>query len=104
MIPRRIATSLFTAAVLGLAPSVLAHGSSHAGSGMQMGNMGHGMTMNHTVSPEDFTSEAVQFAPTYFRYGEYSNWMLGHIFMMVISWCVILPLGKCRKASNMQST
>ncbi|KAK4187834.1 hypothetical protein QBC35DRAFT_218472 [Podospora australis] len=82
---KALATSLLPAvaslAVLGLLPSVLAHGDEHGdshGGGMQM-------TEVDKPLPED------QYPPTYFSYPEYKTAIYGHIALMVLSWVFLLP-------------
>lgn len=77
-----------TALLLGLLPIVTAN--AHSG--------------NHALNP-DTTMEMPQPAAmtpqfddheleNYFRLGQYSAWMNGHIFVMILTWAVLLPLGK----------
>jgi Domain of unknown function (DUF2427) len=97
MISSRIASIAYTAAVLGLATLTLAHPHGHDDtSSTDMG----AMDMAVTSPPAPVTSEAVQFEPSYFRYGEYQLWIYGHIATMIISWVFVLPIGMLSEISN----
>jgi hypothetical protein len=83
---------LYSALVLGILPLAIAtpHGndeSEHSGMAMD------GMSMAHSVwSPSNFTMDP---GPTsYYRLGEKTGWIYGHVFVMTICWTVVLPLSK----------
>lgn len=90
----RSAWSLLFAAALVLCalPAVLAHGDEHAAAGADME-----MDMDMDMSAEDSSKpDAGSYAPTYFTHPEHRGLIYAHIGLMVLSWVVILPLGKER--------
>lgn len=91
MLCQRISRLSQTALLLGLLPIALAsaHGDDH-GASMDMGGMGAMSSHDAPKTPQ--SSEPLPM--TYFRLGEHSGWIYGHIFVMTLTWTVILPLGK----------
>ncbi|QDS71329.1 hypothetical protein FKW77_002092 [Venturia effusa] len=86
---RKHSSFLYPALLLGL-PLALAspHGSDTSGHS-PMGGMGMDMNMAHSSS----NSSTIDPAPlSYFRLGEKSAWIYGHIVVMTICWTVVLPL------------
>lgn len=70
-------------ALLGLLPLAIAHGHDEA---MDM------TTERPTISTE--SDSAVADPRSYFRYGEHSSLMVGHILLMTIGWVFVLPIGE----------
>lgn len=71
-------------ALLASLPSAVAHGHDE--------DMGMDMPVARpTIAPAPQTTNA---APeSYFQYGEHSGLLFGHIFLMIISWVFVLPIG-----------
>lgn len=74
------------AVLLGLASIAVAHGHDED-MNMDMGDS--------SIARPTITSAANVVAPSsYFRYGEHSGLMIAHIFLMVIAWVFVLPIGR----------
>lgn len=88
MLLQRTSWLLTTALLFRLLPVAFAaaHGDEHgAGSGMdEMASHVGAAALNSSEPPR----------LTYFRLGEHSGWIYGHIAIMTLTWTVILPLGK----------
>lgn len=57
-------------------------------------DMDMGMNMDNQTQP-DQPSEASQNAPmSYFAYGKHSGTIVAHIALMMLAWCVVLPVGE----------
>ena len=78
-----------SAVLLGFASVAIAHSNDE------------GMSMDISDAPARPTSTSVP--ETYFRYSEHVGLMMAHIFLMVIAWVFILPIGKNPELSNMKN-
>ena len=74
-------------ALLSLVPAALAHGGDDEGMDMNMGGMGANKTADQPL-PEG------EYPPTYFALREHTAAIYGHIALMVLSWVLVLPVGK----------
>lgn len=72
-------------AVAGALPAVFAHGGSE-------GTMD--MDTDMDMSQEESKPDPDSYAPTYFSHPEHVVEIYAHIALMVISWVIMLPLGK----------
>jgi hypothetical protein len=84
----RATSLLYLALCLGTFPIVLS--TPHGDESGNMGGDGH-MNMSGPVDIEWSDSFKV---PNYFRHPDYTFWIWSHIILMIVSWMIILPLGK----------
>jgi len=74
------------AVLLGLVSIAIAHGHDED-MDIDMGDS--------SIARPNITSAANVVAPSsYFRYGEHSGLLMAHIFLMVIAWVFVLPIGR----------
>lgn len=80
------------AALLALAPVVLAHGDDE---NMDMGGMGMDMSSSHSEAPTATPTMTADINPelSYFSYPDYKVWIWSHVAVMVVAWCFIAPIG-----------
>lgn len=95
MLRERASSLLYTALLLGLLPTAFA--TPHGGDESRHSDMGgmdmDRMNMAHPVSsPNNSTMDPGPM--NYYRLGEKTGWIYGHIFVMTICWAVVLPLCK----------
>jgi hypothetical protein len=75
--------TLTVVALLGLLPLAVAHGHDE----------GMNKAMERPTIPTESDS-AVADPTSYFRYGEHSSLMVGHIVLMTIGWVFVLPISE----------
>jgi hypothetical protein len=80
------------AALLALAPVILAHGDDED---MDMGGMGMDMSSSHSAAPTATPTMTADIVPelSYFSYPDYKVWIWAHVAVMVVAWCLIAPIG-----------
>jgi hypothetical protein len=71
------------AAILSTLPAVFAHG-----------DEGDSMDMDMGMGAEEPRPDYNAYPPTYFTHPEHRGLIYAHIALMVLSWIVILPIGK----------
>lgn len=84
---------LYSALLLSLPLAIASpHGGDEIGHS-NMGGMDMDMSMAHSSSsPSNSTMDPGPL--NYYRLGEKTAWIYGHIFVMTICWTVVLPLSK----------
>lgn len=96
---------LALAAIVAALPAVLAHGGGHddggAGMDMDMGgdadmnmDMGGAAAAAAAAASEALKPESDPSQLSYFAYTEHTTAIYAHIALMVVSWVVLLPIGK----------
>jgi hypothetical protein len=90
MLQQRTIYHVFVALLLlGLLPAAIAN--AHGDEVIANSDMG-GMKMGGMNSSKLLPVEPAPMS--YFRYPEHSGWIYAHIFIMMLGWVVVLPLGK----------
>jgi hypothetical protein len=85
-------TVLYSAALLALAPIVLAHGHDEDS---DMGGMGMAMSSSDSPmsTPSPTMTADIEQPMSYFSYPDHKAWIWSHIAVMIVAWCFIAPIG-----------
>jgi len=87
---RSFMLSIVGAAAISLVPAALAHGD---GMDMAMGD--------ESMSAAEHHVENSGYPPTYFSHPEHRGLIYTHIALMVLSWVIVLPVGKNTQHSTL---